>query len=165
MLYIFFDEKDACDATCSFTPFWSFSELGINTILEISDGDMEVACVHTSLLLRSKCGYRYGRVHLLCVQVFNKVGCSTWASHTPEPYPRTIPRTIPPQTVQKETWCCSTTTTTTSSSSTTTTATSTVRSCARTIPESCPNHTRTIPDARVARVRLVQLVVRRACKA
>ena len=22
----------------------------------------------------------YGRVHLLCVQVFNKVGCSTWAS-------------------------------------------------------------------------------------
>ena len=54
MLYIFFDEKDACDATCSFTPFWSFSELGINTILEISDGDMEVACVYTYFSLTQK---------------------------------------------------------------------------------------------------------------
>ena len=38
MLYIFFDDKDVCDATCSFTPFVFFSELGIKTILEISDG-------------------------------------------------------------------------------------------------------------------------------
>ena len=35
-----------------------------------------------------------GCVHLLCVQVFRKVGSSTWASHTPEPYQRLIARSI-----------------------------------------------------------------------
>ena len=72
-------------------PMWTPSSSGLKhqgSIAYFRD-DSVILCIYIFIFIYL---FIYGPFHLLCVQGFSKEEGSTWTNHTPESYPRIIPR-------------------------------------------------------------------------